>query len=47
MSDQLVGIKAIIFDLGNVVIDLHYDRTVNQLAKLSGLEVTELKPLLV
>ena len=47
MSELVAGIKAIIFDLGKVIIDLHYDRTVIQLAKLSGLEVAELNQFLV
>lgn len=47
MSEQLEGIKAIIFDLGNVIIDLHYDRAANRLADLSGLEGPELNQLLV
>ena len=46
MSEQLSGIKAIIFDLGKVIIDLHYDRTAIQLAKLSGLHVSEIDLLL-
>jgi len=47
MSEQLKGIKAIIFDLGNVLIDLHYERAANRLAELSGLGVAELNQLLV
>ena len=47
MSEQLEGIKAIIFDLGNVIIDLHYDRAANRLAELSGMKVEELNELLV
>lgn len=47
MSEQLKGIKAIIFDLGNVIIDLHYDRAVNRLSELSGVDGVELNQLLV
>jgi len=47
MSEQLKGIKAIVFDLGNVIIDLDYDRTANRLAELSGIKVSELNELLV
>jgi len=34
MSELLQGKEVIVFDLGNVVIDLHYHRTANQLAEL-------------
>jgi putative hydrolase of the HAD superfamily len=47
MSDNLKGIKAIIFDLGNVIIDLHYERTVQRLVELSGCTAEELGEMLV
>ncbi len=47
MSKKLEGIKAIIFDLGNVIIDLHYDRAANRLVELSGLEFEKLNKLLI
>jgi len=47
MNDQLNGVKAIIFDLGNVIIDLHYDRTVQMLTKLSGFSPEQLGDMLV
>lgn len=47
MNDDLRGVKAIIFDLGNVIIDLHYERTVRQLTKLSGISADELGDMLV
>jgi len=47
MNDYLKGIKAIIFDLGNVIIDLHYDRTVQTLSVLSGFSKEKLGEMLV
>jgi len=47
MSELLQGKEVIVFDLGNVVIDLHYHRTANQLAELAGLRPEDLGDLLV
>ena len=47
MSEQTKGIKTIIFDLGNVVIDLHYERAADQFCDLSGVKSNELDELLV
>ncbi len=47
MNDNLRGVKAIIFDLGNVIIDLHYERTVQTLIQLSGFSGERLRDMLV
>lgn len=36
-----------VFDLGNVIIDLHYERSVNALRKISGISADDLSEMLV
>jgi putative hydrolase of the HAD superfamily len=47
MNEHLAGIKAIIFDLGNVIIELHYERSLAMLVSLTGKGEAELAEMLV
>ena len=43
----MTGVKAVIFDLGNVLIELHYDRSLNMLKELTDRGEAELNEMLV
>lgn len=47
MNNMEQGLKAILFDLGGVIIDLHYERTASQLAARAGISMEEIGDLLV
>jgi epoxide hydrolase-like predicted phosphatase len=47
MNEHLEGVKAIIFDLGNVIIELHYDRSIRMLQEITGRSETEISEMLV
>jgi FMN phosphatase YigB (HAD superfamily) len=44
---HLGGLEAVIFDLGGVVIDLHYERTASVLAERAGITMDQIGDLLV
>ncbi len=47
MNNIYQGLKAILFDLGGVIIDLHYERTASQLAARAGISMEAIGDLLV
>jgi len=47
MSKQLEGLKAIMFDLGGVIIDLHYEKAAKRFAELAGITTQEIGDLLI
>lgn len=47
MNELLYGINAIIFDFGNVIIDLHYERSVKLFSDYSGMDSSAFDDLLV
>ena len=47
MSDLLQGVDAIIFDFGNVLIDLDYPRCINRFSEVAKKNVNEIEEMVV
>lgn len=47
MNEHIAGVKAVVFDLGNVIIELHYERSIRMLTNETGMTEKEVSEMLV